>query len=102
MVFYRGVAPPNGAAPLYKPVEGEAETTTEETTTTTEESENWIQNWKQLLKYMRQNIPDEPESHGCMGTNIAARVQEIIASHPSTITGHQNAEAEILQLLKHQ
>ena len=88
MVFYRGVAPPNGAAPLYKPVGGEAE--------------NWIQNWKQLLKYMRQNIPDEPESHGCMGTNIAARVQEIIASHPSTITGHQNAEAEILQLLKHQ
>jgi hypothetical protein len=74
-----GVAPPNGAA------------------TTTEESENWLQKWKQLLKYMRQDIPNEPESHGCMGTNLAARVQEIIAAHPSTVTGHQNAEEEILR-----
>jgi hypothetical protein len=74
-----GVAPPNGAA------------------TTTEESENWLQKWKQLLKYMRQDIPNEPESHGCMGTNLAARVQEIIAAHPSTATGHQNAEEEILR-----
>ena len=63
----------------------------------TKASEIWFQEWKQLLKYMRQDIPDEPESHGCMGTNLAARVQEIIASHPSTVTGHQNAEAEILR-----
>jgi pyrimidine deaminase RibD-like protein len=46
---------------------------------------------------MRQDIPNEPESHGCMGTNLAARVQEIIASHPSTATGHQHAEEEILR-----
>jgi hypothetical protein len=30
-----------------------------------------------------------------MGTNLAAQVQEIIAAHPSTATGHQEAEAEI-------
>ena len=105
MVFFRGgSAPQRRGATLYKPVGGEdsptAPATETTTTTTTEESENWIHKWKQLLKYMRQNIPDEPESHGCMGTNIAARVQEIIAAHPSTITGHQNAEQEILQLLK--
>ena len=93
-----GVAPPNGAATLYEPVGAETTTEAEAETTTTE---NWIQKWKQLLKYMRQDIPDEPESHGCMGTNIAARVQEIIAAHPSTTTGHQQAEEEILQLLKH-
>ena len=98
MVFYRG-----GSAPQRR---GSCSANAERceqsvAATTTEESENWIQKWKQLLKYMRQNIPDEPESHGCMGTNIAARVQEIIAAHPSTITGHQNVEQEILQLLKH-
>jgi hypothetical protein len=49
---------------------------------------------------MRQDIPDEPESHGCMGTNLAARVQEIIAAHPSTTTGHHNAEQEILREIK--
>jgi hypothetical protein len=49
---------------------------------------------------MRQDIPDEPESHGCMGTNLAARVQEIIAAHPSTVTGHQHAEEEILREIK--
>jgi len=81
--------------------ESESETTKAKseatTTTTTKESENWLQKWKQLLKYMRQDIPNEPESHGCMGTNLAARVQEIIAAHPSTATGHQNAEEEILR-----
>ena len=55
----------------------------------------WIKKWTQLLKYMRQEIPDEPDCHGCMGTNLAARVQEIIAAHPSTATGHQQAEKEI-------
>ena len=60
----------------------------------------WIKKWTQLLKYMRQDIPDEPECHGCMGIDLAARVQEIIASHPSTATGHQNAEKEINAILK--
>jgi hypothetical protein len=114
MVFFRGYRPPTaelrsidqGGAPrpsggigCGRPIGGE-ETTTKATTTTTtkaEASEIWLQKWKQLLKYMRQDIPDEPESHGCMGTNLAARVQEIIASHPSTVTGHQNAKEEILR-----
>jgi hypothetical protein len=34
-----------------------------------------------------------------MGTEIAAKVQEIIASHPTTQTGHQNIEKEIMNLL---
>ena len=78
MVFFRGVAPPNGAA----------------------EGKRWIKKWTQLLKYMRQEIPDEPDCHGCMGTNLAAQVQEIIAAHPSTATGHQQAEKEIIRILK--
>jgi hypothetical protein len=49
---------------------------------------------------MRQEIPDEPECRGCMGTNLAAQVQEIIAAHPSTATGHQQAEKEIIRILK--
>ena len=66
----------------------------------TKASEIWFQEWKQLLKYMRQDIPDEPASHGCMGTNLAARVQEIIAAHPSTTAGYQQAEEEILREIK--
>jgi len=66
----------------------------------TKAPESWIKEWTQLLKYMRQAIPDEPESHGCQGISLAARVQEIIAAHPSTATGHQNAEKEINALLK--
>jgi hypothetical protein len=64
------------------------------------EGTRWIKKWTLLLKYMRQEIPDEPECHGCMGTNLAAQVQEIIAAHPSTATGHQQAEAEIIRILK--
>lgn len=60
----------------------------------------WIKKWTQLLKYMRQEIPDEPECRGCMGTNLAAQVQEIIAAHPSTATGHQEAEEEIIYEIK--
>jgi hypothetical protein len=78
MVAFRGVAPPNGAA----------------------EGKRWIKKWTQLLKYMRQEIPDEPECRGCMGTNLAAQVQEIIAAHPSTATGHQQAEKEIINEIK--
>jgi hypothetical protein len=60
----------------------------------------WVKKWTQLLKYMHQDIPDEPESHGCMGISLAAKVQEIIAAHPSTQTAHQQAEKEIYALLK--
>ena len=60
----------------------------------------WIKKWTQLLKYMRQEIPDEPECHGCMGTNLAARIQEIIAAHPSTATAHQQAEKEMMNEIK--
>jgi hypothetical protein len=35
-----------------------------------------------------------------MGTNLAARVQEIIAAHPSTATAHQEAEKEIKNEIK--
>jgi hypothetical protein len=122
-----GYRPPTAGATLYEPVGGSETpnsggigcgrpggeatkatkaTATEEsetkatTTKATEASENWIRKWKKLLEYMRQDIPDEPESHGCMGTNLAARVQEIIAAHPSTTTGHQQAEKEILREIK--
>jgi hypothetical protein len=64
------------------------------------EKSTWIKKWTALLKYMRQEIPDEPACHGCMGTNLAAQVQEIIAAHPSTQTAHQNAEKAIKRLLK--
>ena len=87
-----GVAPPNGAtsfdngAGIARPVAAEGK--------------RWIKKWTQLLKYMRQEIPDEPECRGCMGTNLAAKVQEIIAAHPSTATGHQQAEKEIINEIK--
>jgi hypothetical protein len=64
------------------------------------EPTKWVKKWTQLLKYMRQDLQDEPKCHGCMGTDLAAKVQEIIAAHPSTATGHQNAEKEILRTLK--
>jgi len=60
----------------------------------------WLKKWTQMLKYMRQELIDEPKCHGCMGTSLAARVQEIIAAHPSTHSGHENAEKEIMKLLK--
>lgn len=59
----------------------------------------WIAEWSKLLTYMRQYVPNEPKSHGSMGTELAAQVQEIIAAYPSTHTGHQNAEKEIMNLL---
>ena len=92
MVFFRGVAPPNGATTFDRPGGGEDPPTAE--------GQRWIRKWKKLLEYMRQDIPDEPESHGCMGTDLAARVQEIIAAHPSTTAGYQQAEEEIIRLLK--
>ena len=61
---------------------------------------DWVKNWTRILKYMRQSIPDESASHGCRGTNLAAQVQEIIASHPNTPTGHEQVEKEIRHLIK--
>lgn len=61
--------------------------------------DTWIAEWSKLLTYMRQYVPNEPKSHGSMGTELAAQVQEIIAAYPSTHTGHQNAEKEIMNLL---
>ena len=89
MIFFRGVAPPNGATTFDRPDD-----------ILTAQGKHWIRKWTQLLKYMHQEIPDEPSCHGCMGTKLAARVQEIIASHPSTTTGHQNIEKEINAILK--
>ena len=92
MIAFRGVAPPNGATSFDNGAtsfdNGAAE------------GKRWIKKWTQLLKYMRQEIPDEPECRGCMGTNLAAQVQEIIAAHPSTATGHQQAEKEIINEIK--
>ena len=59
----------------------------------------WISEWTKLLTYMRKYIPNVPKCHGSMGTELASQVQEIIAAHPSTHTGHQNAEKEIMNLL---
>ena len=63
-------------------------------------SSSWLKKWTELLKYMRQEIPDEPACHGCMGINLAAKVQEIIAAHPSTATGHKQTIEAIKRLLK--
>ena len=87
-----GVRPPTAGTTLYEPVGGGNPPTAE--------GQRWIRKWKQLLEYMRQDIPDEPQSHGCLGTYLAAQVQEIIAAHPSTTTGHQHAEEEILRKIK--
>jgi len=61
--------------------------------------ETWVSEWSKLLIYMRQYICEQPRSHGCMGTELAAQIQEIIASHPSTNAGHQKTEKEINNLL---
>ncbi len=58
--------------------------------------EEWIRKWQLFLDYMRQRIPDEPPTHGSMGTLFASKVQEIIAKHPNSKKGHQAAEKEIM------
>ena len=63
------------------------------------EPTTWVAEWTQLLNYMRTYIPNEPKCHGSMGTELASKVQEIIASHPSTHAGHQTIEKEIMNLL---
>ena len=109
MVFFRGVAPPNGAtsfdngAGVARPVEAGVAPPNGATTfdrSGGKERTRWINKWTQLLKYMRQEIPNEPECRGCMGINLAARVQEIIAAHPSTATAHRRAEKEVMNEIK--
>ena len=56
--------------------------------------EEWIRKWQLFLDYMKQ--PDEPSTHGSMGTLFASKVQEIIAKHPNSKKGHQAAEKEIM------
>ena len=61
----------------------------------------WLQKWKQLLDYMRQDIPDESAVHGCLGVALAAKVQEIIASAtPASPAAFQQAEKEIVKEIK--
>jgi len=65
------------------------------------EKTKWLKKWKQLLEYMRQEIPDEPESHGCLGVTLAAKVQEIIAAAtPASPAAFQKAEKEIIKEIK--
>ena len=64
------------------------------------EPSKWISKWSKLLIYMRQYIPEQPRTHGCMGTELAAQVQEIIAEHPSTHRGHQQIEKKIIHILE--
>jgi hypothetical protein len=90
MVAFRGLRPPATLDDRPRGLDDAVEA----------EGKQWIKKWTQLLKYMRQEIPDEPECRGCMGTNLAAQVQEIIAAHPSTATGHQEAEKEITREIK--
>lgn len=65
--------------------------------------QRWLKKWETLLEYMKQEIPDEPESHGCLGVNLAAKVQEIIAtttktsSSPATL---QETERQIMKEIK--
>ena len=99
MIFFRGFRPPTTGGKGQKQGQGSTTFDIPEDNPTTR-GERWIRKWSKLLKYMRKYIPDEPKCHGCLGTNLAARVQEIIASHPSTATGHQRAEKEILRTMK--
>ena len=99
MIFFRGFRPPTTGGKGQKQGQGSTTFDIPEDNPTTD-GERWIRKWSKLLKYMRKYIPEEPKCHGCLGTNLAARVQEIIASHPSTATGHQRAEKEILRTMK--
>jgi hypothetical protein len=61
----------------------------------------WLKKWKQLLDYMRQDIPDESALHGCLGVALAAKVQEIIASAtPASPAAFKQAEKEIVKEIK--
>ena len=61
----------------------------------------WLRKWKSLLEYMREDIPDEPSSHGCLGVSLAAKVQEIIASAtPGSPSAFKKAEQAIIKEIK--
>lgn len=61
----------------------------------------WLRKWKLLLEYMRQEIPDEPKTHGCLGVSLAAKVQEIIAAAtPASPAAFQKAEKAIIKEIK--
>jgi hypothetical protein len=63
--------------------------------------ERWLRKWKIMLDYMSQDIPDEPDSHGCLGVSLAAKVQQIIAAAtPSSSTAFESAEKEIVREIK--
>ena len=57
----------------------------------------WLAKWKKLLAHMSQCID---RNAGCMGVELAARVQEIIASSPPSCAEHEIA-AEIQACLTH-
>ena len=65
--------------------------------------ESWLRKWNKMLEFMGQDIPDEPSQHGCRGTKLAARVQEIIAAAtPGNHAAFQQAEKEIIKEIKTQ
>jgi hypothetical protein len=63
----------------------------------------WLQKWESMLEYMRQDIPDEADSHGCLGVSLAAKVQEIIATttkSSSSLAALQETEKQIMKEIK--
>ena len=58
----------------------------------------WLAKWKKLLVHMSQCIDTNA---GCMGVELAARVQEIIASTPSHSCAEREIAAEIQACLIH-
>lgn len=61
----------------------------------------WLRKWNSLLEYMRQEIPDEPKTHGCLGVSLAAKVQEIIAAAtPGSPSAFKKAEQAIIKEIK--
>lgn len=58
----------------------------------------WLAKWKKLLAHMSQCI--DPNA-GCMGVELAARVQEIIAFTPSHSCAEREIAAEIQACLTH-
>ena len=67
----------------------------------TRDTGRWLRKWNSLLEYMRQEIPDEPKTHGCLGVSLAAKVQEIIASAtPGSPSAFKKAEQAIIKEIK--
>jgi hypothetical protein len=67
----------------------------------TRDTGRWLRKWNSLLEYMRQEIPDEPKTHGCLGVSLAAKVQEIIAAAtPGSPSAFQKAEKAIIKEIK--